>query len=335
MKQDNETVEVLSRLWDTKTAAYEAAGDPLYRLKNETRKDCAARLFSLSESARLEMKKRREIRDNRNVYRDKDGRRILRKIGKFHIRKFSFQPPYTSGNCNDTVIIGETSGVTIKQYPDYNVYSKSWHNSHGPAMVTQRTWTVPSDWYTRVYRRGLQEIDGLLTLDAHRIHNLNPAFEFFNATWAIKGRGHAYNTASGVIARFGRIAYHGKDVATATRGLVRKIEEAKNPITQATAEKLLDRVLSGGTIPEEIANLKIGLMESRMAGNCESGTINFAEKIGIDTSDKTKRITVSELWTRIKIAALCEKDMPLVKMAALAVLVAIRRNKNARRAIAA
>jgi hypothetical protein len=202
-------------------------------------------------------------------------------------------------------------------------------------MVTQRTWTVPTDWYTRVYRRGLQEIDGVKTLYAARIYEAHPVYDVFQATWAVKGRGHSYTAKNGVIARFGRIAYHGKDAKSAISGLTRKIEAAKNPITQTNAQQLLDRVLSGGTIPDEIANLKIGLMESRMAGNCESGTINFAEKIGIDTSDKTKRITVSELWTRIKIAALCEKDMPLVKMAALAVLVAIRRNKNARRAIAA
>jgi hypothetical protein len=55
-------------------------------------------------------------------------------------------------------------GVTQTPYDDWNVYAKSYR--HGPAKCLDTVVTVRLRWRTRVERRGLAVLNGMMTLDA-------------------------------------------------------------------------------------------------------------------------------------------------------------------------
>jgi hypothetical protein len=60
--------------------------------------------------------------------------------------------------------------------------------------------TVPVDWRMRVQRRGLAELDGLMTLDAIPLDGAPVGIQLFSAVWASQGRGYDVRTHRGVIA---------------------------------------------------------------------------------------------------------------------------------------
>lgn len=82
--------------------------------------------------------------------------------------------------------------------------------------------TVPSDWLIRVYKRGLADLGGLLTLDGSRVKSPVYSIEVYAAVWASQGRGYAVKTHYGFIARSGEKHHHAATLEGAIRGVQRK-----------------------------------------------------------------------------------------------------------------
>jgi hypothetical protein len=78
-------------------------------------------------------------------------------------------------------------GVTQAYYDNWNVYAKSY--KYGPAKCLDTTVTVPLKWRTRVGRRGIAILDGMMTLDAIFVGVTPNDVRLFYATWAAQGRG--------------------------------------------------------------------------------------------------------------------------------------------------
>jgi hypothetical protein len=124
-------------------------------------------------------------------------------------------------------------GVTQTPYDDWNVYAKSYR--HGPARCLDTTVTVPSTWRTRVERRGLAVLNGMMTLDAAVVEGAPAGVQLFAAMWASQGRGNSINVVNGFIAISNGVSYHADIAESALSGLKRKISRAQPSCTQHDA----------------------------------------------------------------------------------------------------
>lgn len=86
--------------------------------------------------------------------------------------------------------------------------------------------TIPTHWMTRVLRRGIANLSGLLTLDAVAVGSGSPDIELYRATWARQGRGYAVITERGFIALSGNYNFHAETAERALNGIRRKLASA-------------------------------------------------------------------------------------------------------------
>lgn len=179
-------------------------------------------------------------------------------------------------------------GVRQLQYNDWDLYSK---NTRYPATVTDTTITAPTTWRTRVQRRSLAVVDGMMTLDAQPLDGAPNGVEIYASVWIIQGRGYSVSLAKGVIARQGRTAYHGADPAKALTGLRRKLAAAEWKATMRTLniEALMTR------IPAEILDrITVSIADAKAAGACEYGIKSWCHAVGIDYDDGVT--TLRRVW---------------------------------------
>ena len=258
--------------------------------------------------------------------------------------------------CGDTLIVqfGPVASVARRT-------SEGWkdYKSHGYRMgiTDQRTLlTVPSDWTTRIARRGLDSTAGLFTLDASPIAgDFGPGVEVYAASWIRQGRGTALETERGVIAchRPTGTTYHStkSDPKSAVSGLRRQLKQQTTPPELLDAQRqaraaarqarrseqvagLVDRVRKYDLA--EIEAVRVSLEDSHRAGNCKPGTLAFADRFFPDRD--TEETTIGEIARRVRIgefADLDSKDLELARQLAAACLVAIRRDKRSRRLVTA
>lgn len=238
------------------------------------------------------------------------------------------------------------SQSTTEGWIDY----KSHGHRRGIVGETVRL-AVPEDWGVRVRRTGLAVLDGLLALDAEQLPTVG-AVEVYRATWARQGRGVSLVTERGYIARHtpSGTTYHStdRDPEAALRGLKRKvmaqaIPAADRDAAQATRRRKqqerraaqLARLV--GQLSRwdlsEIEHVEITRQDSIRAGNCEPGTDAFIERFLPGRAEGT----IGELAAamgRQDLAALAGTDLTLARQLAAACLVAVRRDRNARRMLA-
>lgn len=124
-------------------------------------------------------------------------------------------------------------GVTQAYYDNWNVYAKSY--KYGPARCLDTVVTVRLRWRTRVERRGLAVLNGMMTLDAIFVGVTPNDVRLFYATWAAQGRGNSINVVNGFIAISNRVSYHADTVESALSGLKRRLLRAQPPCTQRGA----------------------------------------------------------------------------------------------------
>ncbi len=142
--------------------------------------------------------------------------------------------------------------------------------------------TVPRRWLSRVDRRGLAVVDGLLTLDAQPLCSPVAGIEVYAAVWAAQTRGLDVRVERGAIARQGEIAYHGSDVARAIAGLRRKMSLAERRALspENRAERRLQRL---ATFARRFGDEPVTLDDSAAVGNCAYGTRSWCYYgVGID-----------------------------------------------------
>lgn len=331
-KLNNADLAALCAHGTAKKTAYELAA---WHNPGETRKAAAARILALLVAAEREQSRRHTVRCTRHQHRrplNTGTPGAWRPVASVVLR---FVADSGSANCRDTVRCGDVPGVTVEQWADWDVYSKGWHRQHGAATITHRVWTVPEDWRRRVGMRGLRRVDGLLTLDARRDYSDWGAATVYRAVWVEQGRGNNVRAVSGWIALLpGGVSYHSTtSAAHAVQQAGRKARAASSPGARATLESLIARLWRHGGVDAALAGVSVTIRDSVRAGNCETGTRQFAARLGYDLSRETET-TLGDLWRRIGQVRVTDRDMGLLQQAGMAALCAIRRARRSRLLVA-
>ena len=159
-------------------------------------------------------------------------------------------------------------------YSNSCTYHKIAHNLH---MI------VPELWRTRVDRKGLAIIDGMMTLDAQPL-DAKGDIELYAAVWVQRGRGYAVNAQTGYIAyhRESHTAFHAKTAQGAAVGVSRK--------RSLTAEqrKEMGRKLQVGLLKKSIMelgggeNVLVTYADARAVHACDYGIRNWCNITSID-----------------------------------------------------
>jgi hypothetical protein len=213
------------------------------------------------------------------------------------------------------------------------------------------TLTVPADWGTRVRLSGLAVLDGLFTLDAEQLPTWGPV-EVYRAVWVRQGRGVSLVTERGYIARHvpSGATYHSVDAdpEKALRGLKRKVNAQSIPQPQRdaqratrAAQRAIRRAASLARLVErlsrwdlaEIEHVEVTRADSLRAGNCVPGTDAFIDRYGFDGRTSATIGEIANAVGRRDVASLSAKDLELARQLAAACLVAIRKDRNARRLV--
>lgn len=167
---------------------------------------------------------------------------------------------------------------------DWDLYAKSYR--HGPARVQDTTITAPAKWISRVQKRGIAILDGMMTLDAAVLEGSPDGVTLYAARWAEQGRGTSVNVSNGIIAVSGEYSYHAFDANRALAGLKRKIKNAgwRAEVSAITLDELVSR----------IPNATVKLSDALAIGACENGIKSWCYRVGI--SYEVGEATVSEVY---------------------------------------
>lgn len=192
-------------------------------------------------------------------------------------------------------ITRDPSDVGVQQPArlDYSYYGKSYPGAvRPPKKIVDTTITIPAAWRLRVQRRGLAEVDGLITLDAQQLEGTQADFEVFAATWLQQGRGYTVSDVRGYIARHIKSGetYHGKTAEQALRGVHRKLGTRK---ANAKLQNLLDKHGLDQIVTNH-PDLDVTLNDARNAGACEYGIKAWCERCDLHYEDGSA--TLAEVY---------------------------------------
>lgn len=252
---------------------------------------------------------------------------------------------WAGGNTTVNVRIGSTGA----RGESTRVWSR---NGKWSGLDAELTVGVMRNWKTEVYKRGLGEAGGFVTT-----HVSNPqvidGLEVLEAIWVRQGRGFGLEIQRGWIAHTpaDQFAFHSTTSAKAAlTGLKRQIRMQSRPAEEVAAERnaqaqarrerraqqiveLMDRLQRQDY--GDLANLRLRRQDSLSAGNCQPGTDAFIEQVAPDAEE----VTVAELMGRISlvgrsIESFSAADVTLGRRIVATILVAVRREKRERRAVA-
>lgn len=140
---------------------------------------------------------------------------------------------------------------------------------------------VPHGWLTRVYRRGLACVDGMLTLDAAPLDHAPEGVALYAAVWAEQGRGYEVHTRRGVLAiAADGTAYHGADARAAVQGLQRKLTGRRLAAEWAALVSASQDRFRAAVAPH--ADLLVLVADARAIGACEYGIRSWCNTVGIE-----------------------------------------------------
>lgn len=213
--------------------------------------------------------------------------------------------------------------------------------------------SVMPGWRTYVQDRGLAVLDGLLTTHAYLLDDAD-GIEVYRAAWVRQGRGYEISHQPGHVAyhRDSGTSYHLEygDPDRARRGLSRKLaaqgvapevrdarraERARKRAAHQAAgiARLAARLVQWDL--SEIAHVEVRRVDSLHAGNCKPGTDQFAERYFAGR----EHATIGEIAARLgrdqlDLTVLSGDRLTFARQVAAACLVAIRRDRAARRSLA-
>jgi|GEM_PF-3833827 len=170
---------------------------------------------------------------------------------------------------------------------DYMVTMGSNRNTYGgsfkgwQASEDHHKITVPVDWRTRVLKRGLATVGGMLTLNAQQLVS-HGDIELFQATWVEQGRGYQVNVRQGTIALLGDESFHAKDPQTAITGVLRKVERAQGSAQPAKRNGYELTTLEFVLRYERYRDLDVYVEDALGLGACEFGVRSWCQLVGID-----------------------------------------------------
>ena len=209
--------------------------------------------------------------------------------------------------------LGEAANYKVSITQNWNTYRgafKGWRANEDNHYIR-----VHAQWRTRVERKGLAHLDGLLTLDAARLTTVDGC-ELFQATWARQSQGYQVLTEHGFIARSGHLSFHAASAEAAITGLMRKRRASNRARVANTDTKAFDVdafVKRYRRVPCDVT-----LDDARDSGSCEPGILGWCQAVSIDIS--RQQIPMSE-------ALAAFRSVPAPE-ARLAILHAVRRHKK-------
>ena len=207
----------------------------------------------------------------------------LRKVKSqrvLRVAKSLFRHAAAGGGSFKVQFVERSDDVSYSVVIDFNrdTYAgqfKGWRATEDHHVIR-----VPLDWGTRVSRRRLASLDGMMTLDAHRLvapHGV----ELYAAVWAAQGRGYTVNVHRGYIAVSAGYAYHGETAEAALAGVRRKRKAAENPgqyrrtSYEVDVEEFIRR-------HKRYSRVSVGLDDARETGSCEYGIRSWCDAVGLD-----------------------------------------------------
>jgi hypothetical protein len=253
---------------------------------------------------------------------------------------------WAGGTTYDSVTISTTpraSGRTDRVWSSNKKWSGNDLHRHVAVMPA---------WRRQVQARGIAVLDGMLTTHAELVRDID-GVEVYRASWVRQGRGYDLMAESGHIAyhRASGTTYHlkGSDPAKAAAGLKRKLKAQAIPAgvrdaaRSERAQKRQERQAAKlARLVERLArwdlagveDVEVRRSDSLRAGNCVSGTAAFIDRYFPDRDSAT----IGEIARRIgrlDVTSLTGADLTLARQVGAACLVAIRRDRQARRLVLA
>lgn len=180
--------------------------------------------------------------------------------------------------CTNTKWAGgnNTFNISDKVYTSSKV-KKVWSkNGKWSGTDVDFSINISKTWYSSVYLKGIHELEGMLTTHAQEIPG-NDNIRLFKAKWIEQQKGYSIRQSSGYIAfneEFG--AYHSPSAKSAINGLRRRMNTNTRP-----------EIPLMSYIRKKYGKLLVSLKDSLSVGNCENGTRNWCEVVGIDFSKKS------------------------------------------------
>jgi hypothetical protein len=186
-----------------------------------------------------------------------------------------------------------------------------------PAYKAHITITVPADWITRVQKRGLSVVDGLMTLDASPVGGVHPEIPDLETYRVVYLRARRLNLSAGhgYVVRSGELTAHGPDANSAVDTLLVK-RRAYSASPRRRAEASLARLIQG------YESCRATYADAAAVGACRIGVESWADAVGIDPAGDS--ISLRQLADGFKIRPARE--------ARLIALHVVRRARAERRA---
>ncbi len=195
-----------------------------------------------------------------------------------------------------TTTAGET-GCSVTQGVSYGRYSGRCQYKKREVSTTI---TIPIDWVRRVYFKGLDRVDCLMTIWAQPVDAVG--CEAFAATWLEQGRGSSIKVVQGYIARANGINYHASSLAKAISGLKRKAR-AKH-VSMLSNEQLLE-------IAKRHSSTTVSVSDARAIGACEPGIRSWIARTNIALREEAT--TLGELVAAYTVVPATEARAVIVR----------------------
>jgi hypothetical protein len=200
----------------------------------------------------------------------------------FPVAKSLFRHGAAGGGTFKLWFVEKSSEVSYKVDIDSN--RDTYRGSFKGWSATEdhhRIW-VPRDWAARVLAHGLADLDGMMTLDAHRL--MSPeGITLYAATWAAQSRGYSVTTHRGFIAISGGLSFHADSAEHAVAGIRRKVTAAGRPPRQLVSP--LDTDIDAFVRRYQRYDVTVNLDDARESGSCEYGIRSWCEAVGLDYED--------------------------------------------------
>lgn len=185
-----------------------------------------------------------------------------------------------AGDHNEKIILTDDPWEVMAEGESYT----SLESGHRYSTTHSKfKFVIPRHWISRVYKRGLANIDGLLTLDAQPVHVPERDLEAFAAKWVGQSRGFSLRTDSGFIIRHPETGttYHSHSLQSGRNTIRRKIREQLEPerIAKERAERLEGWLRK---VERESGSQPVTMADARATGACEYGIRSWCHSVGLN-----------------------------------------------------
>ena len=197
----------------------------------------------------------------------------------FPVAKSLFRHGAAGGSSFRVTFVSKSSDVRYKVIIDSNRDTYRGQFKGWSATEDHHRISVPRDWAARVLANDLEELDGMVTLDAHRL--MSPeGIELYAATWAAQSHGYSVTTHRGFIAVSEGLSFHADTAEHALKGIGRKVAAAGRPARARVSP--LHLAIEEFVKRYQRYDVTVELDDARESGSCEYGIRTWCEAVGVD-----------------------------------------------------